>query len=140
MRGDEATPQMQVENIQHSSFLFKKHDDLDRSDVTVLQENKYLVNDMVIQDWHLVRRVHNPDDVDFTVHIRSPFRIGKFDFVIVGSVKGWHLVNVDDGTNQLLVKCHGLQGFCITTEDSKAFDFHFTCSGLIYLDFWDILP
>ena len=48
VREDEAIPQMKVENIQHSSFLFKKHDNLEESDVTVLEENKYLVNDMVI--------------------------------------------------------------------------------------------
>ena len=67
--------------------------------MTVLEENKYLVNEMVIQDWHLIRRLTNLDGLQITAHIRSPFRIGQFDFVIVGSASGWHLVNLDDGAN-----------------------------------------
>ena len=98
--------------------------------MTVLSDDKYFVRDMVIQDWHLVRRLHNPDGLNFTAHIRSPFRIGQNDFVIAGSVKGWHLVNVYDGTKQLLVNCNVSygHGFCITTEEGCSFDFHFTSS------------
>ena len=115
-------PQIQVDDIKHSSFLFKRHF-LHEFDMTVLSDNKYLVKDMVIQDWHLVRKLHSP----FGRTIRVPFQIGQSDFVIAGDTRGWHLVNLDDGTIQLLVKCIAEStGFSITTEEGKGFDLHFT--------------
>ena len=56
MRENEVSTQMQIKSIKNSSFLFKKIA-LDNSDVTVFDDNKYLVNYMVIQDWHLVRKL-----------------------------------------------------------------------------------
>lgn len=135
IREHEAIPQMQVDSIKDCSFLFKKTV-LDDSDVTVFEENKYLVNDMVIQDWRIMRKLPKQTilggmevKVQLEKHFRVPFPIGQFDFVIASTEKDFSLVNVDDGTRQIIVKCDSIDGFCITTEEGKAFDFHFTSSN-----------
>ena len=94
---------------------------------------------MVIQDWHLVRKLHTLPVENYMKPIGMPFKVGQSDFVIVGDEKGWHLANLDDGNVQLLVKCQSYgdiinrngdrfngTGFSITTEEGKGFDFHFT--------------
>ena len=83
VREDEGTPQIQVNDIKYSSFLFKRHE-LRNSDVTVLSDIKYLVHDMVIQDWHLMRKLHNLDAYHGCT-IRVPFQIGQLGLVVVGN-------------------------------------------------------
>ena len=118
---------MQVVSYENSSLLLKKHH-LTDSDMIVLENNKYLINDLIIQDWKLVRKLNNLDGLTLKNLTRMPI---QSDFFIFSSGYGesWHLVNVNDGTIQLLIKCDGANaGFCIATGVGKEFDFHFASS------------
>ena len=93
-----------------------------------LGDNRLLLSNHIISDWQVVAVIQT--DLDMTHAFKLPFfDFDKFPYVMTKvSRGGFHLLNVQDSSIQVLVKAVCWSGF-VTKSGNRSFDFHFSCEA-----------
>ena len=112
--------QLQFKGSEHNSLLLKKIRD---GDVVELGQATYMLNELIIENMNVVRKVGYIGDNPTKV---PQFDMEKLPFFIFMGVEGFYLANIKTCIYQLLVKTKFKRsGFFLELEDGSL-DYHFT--------------